>query len=112
VEIRGFSLMSPDKNRAYRLDQGPEFRSSCARDPGRIWKLTSRWGQRLVTGAGGGSTTLDAGPERAARSLPASCPGNLAPRKVPPGEDLARAVRLGQVRDLPGKAAAGVPRAS
>jgi hypothetical protein len=50
-------------------------------------------------GAGGGSATLDSGPERAARSLPASCPGNLAPRKVPPGEDQAWADRLGQVRD-------------
>jgi hypothetical protein len=61
-------------------------------------------GSNAVTGADRRrSVTLDVGPERAACSLPACCPGNLAPRKVPPGEDLARADRLGQVRDLPGK---------
>ena len=31
--------------------------------------------------------TMSAGPEWTASSLPACCPGNLAPRKVPPGED-------------------------
>ncbi len=34
--------------------------------------------------------TIPSGPERTASSLLACCPGNLAPRKVPPGEDPAR----------------------
>jgi len=49
---------------------------------------------RHLTGA-----TIASGPERTASSLLACCPGNLAPRKVPPGEDPARLRLSGQERD-------------